>query len=85
MEVDSVVSQALRGLVAFPTATLEGFPHPDLRAVAVFGMVLDAVDILRRAEGIMHRCCVTIVYYIYDKNLQGGWEKRKDQALCDYG
>lgn len=51
MEVDGVVSQALRGLVALPTAALEGFPHADLRAVAVFGVVLDAVHILRRAEG----------------------------------
>lgn len=50
VEVDGVVSQALRGLVALPTAALEGFPHTDLRAVAIFGVVLDAVNILRRAE-----------------------------------
>lgn len=50
MEVDGVVSQALRGLVALPTAALEGFPHTDLCAVAIFGVVLDAVNILRRAE-----------------------------------
>lgn len=56
VEVDGVVSQALRGLVALAAATLEGLPHTDLRAVAVFGVVFDAVHILRRAEGIMHRC-----------------------------
>lgn len=50
VEVDGVVSQALRGLVALPAAALEGLPHADLRAVAVFGVVLDAVNILRRAE-----------------------------------
>lgn len=51
MEVDGVVSQALRGLVALATATLKGFPHPDLRAVAILGMVLDTIHILRR-QGI---------------------------------
>lgn len=56
VEVDGVVPQALRGLVALPAATLEGFPYADLRAVAVLGVVLDAVHILRRPEGIMHRC-----------------------------
>lgn len=48
VEVDGVVSQALRGLVALAAATLEGFPHTDLRAVAVLGMVLDTVHILKR-------------------------------------
>lgn len=48
MEVDGVVSQALRSLVALATATLEGFPHTDLRAVAILGVVLDAVHILKR-------------------------------------
>lgn len=46
VEVDGVVSQALRGLVALAAATLEGFPHTDLRAVAILGMVLDTVHIL---------------------------------------
>lgn len=48
VEVDSVVSQALRRLVALAAATLEGLPHSDLRAVAVLGVVLDAVHILVR-------------------------------------
>lgn len=50
VEVDSVVSQALRGLVAFATATLEGFPHTDLSAVAVLGVVLDTIHILEKQE-----------------------------------
>lgn len=50
VEVDGVVPQALRRLVALPTATLEGLPHADLRAVAVLGVVLDAVHILRRRQ-----------------------------------
>lgn len=50
VEVDGVVPQALRRLVALPAATLEGLPHPDLRAVAVLGVVLDAVHILRRRQ-----------------------------------
>lgn len=48
VEVDGVVSQALRGLVALAAATLEGFPHADLRTVAILGVVLDAVHILKR-------------------------------------
>lgn len=48
VEVDGVVSQALRGLVALAAATLEGFPHADLRAVAVLGVVLYTVHILKR-------------------------------------
>lgn len=46
VEVDGVVSQALRGLVALSTATLERFPHTNLGAVAVLGMVLDTIHIL---------------------------------------
>lgn len=46
VEVDGVMPQALGGLVALATATLEGFPHADLRAVAVLGVVLDTVHIL---------------------------------------
>lgn len=48
MEVDGVVSQALRGLVALATATLKRFPHPDLCAVAILGVVLDTIHILER-------------------------------------
>jgi len=48
VEVDGVVSQALRGLVALAAATLKGFPHTDLRAVTILGVVLDAVHILTR-------------------------------------
>lgn len=48
VEVDGVVSQALRGLVALAAATLEGFPHTDLCAVAILRMVLDTVHILKR-------------------------------------
>lgn len=46
VEVDGVVPQTLRGLVALAAATLEGFPHTDLRAVAILGVVLDAIHIL---------------------------------------
>lgn len=48
VEVDGVVPQALRGLVALAAAALEGLAHADLRAVAVLGVVLDAVHILKR-------------------------------------
>lgn len=48
VEVDGVVSQALRGLVTLAAATFEGFPHTDLRAVAILGVVLDTVHILKR-------------------------------------
>lgn len=51
VKVDGVVSQALWGLVALATATLEGFPYTDLCAVAILGVVLDAVHILRRGRG----------------------------------
>lgn len=46
MKVDGVMSKALRGFIAFPTATLEGLSHTDLRPVAVFSMVLNTVHIL---------------------------------------
>lgn len=52
VEIDGVVSQALRGLVALTTATLEGFPHTDLCAVAVLGVVFDTVHILKKRQGI---------------------------------
>lgn len=51
MEVDGVMSKALRGFITFPTATLEGFPHTDLRPVPIFGMVLYTVHILKKREG----------------------------------
>lgn len=47
VEVDGVVAETLRGFVALPTAALEGFAHPDLGPVAVLGVVLDPVHILR--------------------------------------
>lgn len=50
VEVDGVMSKALRGFITFPTATLEGFSHADLRSVSVFGMVLDTVHILKMRE-----------------------------------
>lgn len=48
VEIDGVMSQALRGLVALAAATLKGFPHTDLRAVAILGMVLNTIHILKR-------------------------------------
>lgn len=48
VEVDGVVSQALRSLVALAAATLEGLPHTDLCAVAILGVVLDTIHILKR-------------------------------------
>lgn len=50
VEVDGVVSQALRGLVALPTATLERLPHTDLCAVAILGVVFNTIHILERRE-----------------------------------
>lgn len=47
VEVDGVVPQPLRRLVALPTATLEGLPNTNLSPVAVLGVVLDPIDILR--------------------------------------
>lgn len=46
VEVDGVMSKALRGFITFPTATLEGFPHADLCPVPIFGVVLYTVHIL---------------------------------------
>lgn len=48
VEVDGVVAQALRALVAFPTAAFKRLAHTDLSAVAVLGMILDTVHILRK-------------------------------------
>lgn len=50
MEVDGVVPQTLGRLVALAAATLEGFPHTDLSAVAVLGVVFDAVHILMEED-----------------------------------
>lgn len=50
VEVDGVVSQALWSLVALSAATLERFPHTDLCAVTVLGMILDTIHILMRKK-----------------------------------
>lgn len=50
MEVDGVMSKALRGFIAFPTATLEGLSHTDLCPVSVFSMVLNTIHILEERE-----------------------------------
>lgn len=57
VEVDGVVSQPLRGFVALAAATLERFPHTDLCAVAVLGVVLDAIHVLLRGGGGEERRC----------------------------
>lgn len=46
VKVDGVVAETLRCFVALPTPALEGFTHPYLGTVAVFGVILDPVDIL---------------------------------------
>lgn len=50
VEVDGMMSKALRGFIAFPTATLEGLSHTDLRPVSVFSMVLNTIHILEERE-----------------------------------
>ncbi len=47
VEVDGVMSKALRGFIAFPTTTLEGLSHTDLCPVPVFSMVLNTIHILK--------------------------------------
>lgn len=47
MEVDGVVAETLRRFVALPTPALEGFAHPYLGSVAVLGVILDPVHILK--------------------------------------
>lgn len=47
MEIDCVVPQALSCLVTLSTATFEWFAYADLRSVAVLGVVLYAIHILR--------------------------------------
>lgn len=51
VEVDGVVPEALRRLVALAAPALEGFAHLDLRPVAVLGMILDPVHILQPSQG----------------------------------
>lgn len=47
VEIDCVVPQALSCLVTLSAATFEGFAYADLCSVAILGVVLDAVHILR--------------------------------------
>lgn len=47
VEIDCVVPQALSCLVTLSAATFEGFAYTDLCSVAILGVVLDAVHILR--------------------------------------
>jgi len=47
VEIDCVVPQALSCLVTLSAATFEGFASADLCSVAILGVVLDAVHILR--------------------------------------
>lgn len=47
VEIDGVVAETLRRFVTLPTSALEGFAHPDLGPVAVLGVILDPVHILR--------------------------------------
>lgn len=51
VEVDGVMPETLRRLVALPAAALEGFAHLDLGPVAVLGVILDPVHILQPLEG----------------------------------
>lgn len=48
VEVDGVVAQALGALVAFSAAAFKRLAHTDLCAVAVLGVILDTVHILRK-------------------------------------
>ncbi len=50
VEVDGVVSKPLRAFVAFTTPALEGLPNADLSAVAVLGVVLDTIHILKQED-----------------------------------
>lgn len=47
VEVDGVVPETLRCLVALAAAALEGLANSDLRPVAILGVILDPVDVLR--------------------------------------
>ena len=55
VEVDGVVPEALRHLVALPTATLEMLAHPDLGSVAVLRVVFDTIHILVSLLAARHR------------------------------
>lgn len=50
VEVDGVVAQALGALVAFPAAAFKRLAHADLCAVAVLGVILDTVHVLRKKK-----------------------------------
>lgn len=43
-----MVSEPLRGFVAFPTAALEGLPHSDLCPVSVLSVVLYTIHVLQQ-------------------------------------
>lgn len=55
MKVDGVVAETLRGFVALPTPALKRFAHPNLGSVAVLGMVLDSVHILKSNRQKIHK------------------------------
>ena len=54
VEVDGVMPEALRCLVALPTVALERLVRPDLVPVAVLCVVLDPVHILKRKAKMMN-------------------------------
>lgn len=57
VEIDCVVPQALSCLVTLSAATFEGFAYADLCSVAILGVVLDAVHILRaESKALGARC-----------------------------
>lgn len=51
VEVDGVVPETLRRLVALAASALEGFAHLDLGSVAILGVILDPVHILQPLQG----------------------------------
>lgn len=51
VEVDGVVPETLRRLVALAAPALEGFAHLDLGPVAVLSVILDPVHILQPWHG----------------------------------
>lgn len=52
VKVDGVVSKPLRAFVAFPTPALEGLANANLSAMAVLGVVLNTVHILKQRKAI---------------------------------
>lgn len=50
VEVDGVVAQTLRSFVAFPAPAFKGFSHPYLGPVAILGMVLNPINILKEKD-----------------------------------